>query len=71
MPFKPKNGDDRINAHLWKKEWRVNSNGTSYQWVGELRYTKALGIAHYVAANTSKVGVDDFEWLRVQATLKN
>ena len=71
MPFKPTNGSDRINANRWRKEWRVKSNGTSYQWVGELRYTKALAIVHYVAANTSRVGVDEFEWLRRQATLKN
>ncbi len=69
IPFKPTNGSNRINAHRWKKEWRVKSNGISYQWVGELRYTKALAIAHQVAANTSRVGVDDFEWLRQQATL--
>ena len=69
MPFKPTNGSDRINANRWRKEWRVKSNGTSYQWVGELRYTKALAIVHYVAANTSRVGVDEFEWLRRQATL--
>ena len=71
IPFKPTNGGDRINAKRWRKEWRVKSNDTSYQWVGELRYTKALAIVHYVAANTSKVGVDEFEWLRGQATLKN
>ena len=71
IPFKPKNGTDRINAHLWKKEWLVESNGINYQWVGELRYTKALAIVHYVTANTSRVGLDEFEWLRLQATLKN
>ena len=69
IPFKPKNGGDRINAKRWKKEWRIKSKGPSYQWVGELRYTKALAIAHQVAANKSRVGVDDFEWLRHQATL--
>lgn len=69
ISFKPTNGSNRINAHRWKREWRVKSNGISYQWVGELRYTKALAIAHQVAANTSRVGVDDFEWLRQQATL--
>ena len=71
IPFKPTNGDDRINANRWRKEWRVRSNGTSYQWVGELRYTKALTIVHYVTANTSRVGLDEFEWLRRQAILKN
>ena len=69
IPFKPTNGSDRTNAYRWQKQWRVKSNGTSYQWVGELRYTKALAIAHQVAASTSRVGVDDFEWLRRQATL--
>lgn len=67
IPFKPINGSDRINAYRWQKEWRVKSNGTSYQWVGELRYTKALAIAHQVAASTSRVGVAEFEWLRRQA----
>jgi len=78
IPFEPINGSDRINAKRWRKEWRIKSNGigvkskrTSYQWVGELRYTKALAIAHQVAANTSRVGVDDFEWLRRQASYKN
>ena len=71
IPFKPTNGSDRINAYRWQKEWRVKSNGTSYQWVGELRYTKALAIGHQVMASTSRVGVDEFEWLRRQATLKN
>jgi hypothetical protein len=71
IPFEPRNGSDRINAKRWRKEWRVKSKGPSYQWVGELRYTKALAIVHYVVANTSRVGVDEFEWLRRQATLKN
>lgn len=70
IPFKPINGDKRINARRWKKEWRVKSNNDSYQWVGELRYQKALIIAHYVATNTSRVGIDEFEWLRLQTTLK-
>jgi len=69
IPFKPTNGSDRINAYSWQKQWRVKSNSTSYQWVGELRYTKALAIVHHVSVNTSKVGVDDFEWLRLRATL--
>jgi len=72
IPFKPTNDSGRIHAYRWRKEWRIKSSGgTSYQWVGELRYPKALDIVHYVAANTSRVGVDDFEWLRQQATLKN
>ena len=71
IPFKPTNGSDRINAYSWRNEWRVKSNGTSYQWIGELRYTKALAIVHYVVANTSRVGIDEFEWLRRQATFKN
>ena len=71
IPFKPTNGSDRINANHLENEWLVTSNGTNYQWVGELRYTKALAIAHYVVSNTSRVGVDEFEWLRLQATLKN
>jgi len=72
IPFKPINNSKRINAKLWHGEWRIkSSNGPSYQWIGELRYTKALAIANQVAASTSRVGVDDFEWLRSQATLKN
>jgi len=71
IPFKPTNGSDRINANQLENEWLVTSNGTNYRWVGELRYTKALAIVHYVATNTSRVGVDEFEWLRLQATLKN
>ena len=71
MPFKPKNGSDRINADRLENEWLVESNGTNYQWVGELRYTKALAIVHYVVSNTSRVGVDEFVWLRDQATIKN
>ena len=70
IPFKPTNERGRIHTHRWRKEWRIKSSvGTSYQWVGELRYPKALAIVHYVAANTSRVGVDEFEWLRGQATL--
>jgi len=71
IPFKPTNGSDRINANYLENEWLVESNGTNYQWVGELRYTKALAIVHYVAANTSRVGFDEFEWLRKQATIRN
>ena len=69
IPFKPTNGSDRINANYVENEWLLTSNGTNYQWVGELRYTKALAIVHYVTANTSRVGFDEFEWLRHQATL--
>ena len=71
IPFKPTNGSDRINANHLENEWLITSNGTNYQWIGELRYSKALAIVHYVAANSSRVGVDEFEWLRLQATLKN
>ena len=71
IPFKPSNGSDRINANRLGNEWLVTSNSTDYQWVGELRHTKALAFVHYVAANTSRVGLDEFEWLRRQATLKN
>lgn len=69
IPFSPKNGSKRIDAHLWRKEWRVKSKTISYQWIGELRYSKALGIAHYVATNSSRVGIDEFEWLRQKATI--
>jgi hypothetical protein len=69
IPFKPTNGSDRINANYLENEWLVTSNSTNYQWVGELRYTKALAIVHHVAANTSRVGLDEFEWLHRQATL--
>ena len=72
IPFKPTDNSKRINAKPWHGEWRIkSSNGPSYQWIGELRDTKALAIANQVAASTSRVGVDDFEWLRDQATLKN
>lgn len=81
IPFSPKNDSKKIEAYPWRKEWRVKSEKTkckktkskdtiSYQWVGELRYPKALSVAHYVAAQTSRVGIDEFEWLRQKATLK-
>jgi hypothetical protein len=69
IPFSPKNGSKKIDAYLWRKEWRVKSTRTSYQWIGELRYSKALDIAHYVATNSSRVGIDEFEWLRQKATI--
>ena len=72
IPFRPTSNSDRIHAKRWHGEWRIkSSNGTSYQWMAELRYTKALAIVHRVAANTSRVGIDEFEWLRRQATLIN
>ncbi len=70
IPFHP-NTNDRIRAYRWRREWRVKSHSTSFQWVAELRHNKALAIAHRVAANTSRVGIDEFEWLRQQATFKN
>lgn len=70
IPFKPIEGNDRINLQYSDHKWTIESNGISYQWIGELRYPKALAIAHHVAANASRVGIDEFEWLRLQATLK-
>ncbi len=70
IPFDPINSD-RIRTYSWHNQWRFNSNGISYQWVAELRHTKTLSIVHQVAANTFRVGIDEFEWLRRQATLKN
>lgn len=69
IPFSPKNGSKKIDVYLWRKEWRVKSKRTSYQWIGELRYQKALSVAHHVATQTSRVGIDEFEWLRQNGTL--
>ncbi|MBA3045309.1 MAG: hypothetical protein FP824_03765 [Euryarchaeota archaeon] len=66
IPFFP-DKNDRIRAKFCKNKWRVKSKRKNYQWIAELRNNKALAIAHHVAANTSRVGIDEFEWFRRQA----
>lgn len=42
--------------------------GATYTWVGELRSEHAQRIANEFAANLSRVGLDESEWLRLWAT---
>ncbi len=68
ISFKP-GSRDRIFAQKWRGEWRMRaSTGRSYRWVGDLRREKGQSIVHRVATNTSRIGIDEFEWLRMQAS---
>ncbi|MCK4504800.1 MAG: hypothetical protein KAW14_04230 [Candidatus Aegiribacteria sp.] len=59
---------DRVYAYRWRSQWRFRTNEVSYRWMAELRKEKAQAIVHRVAMNTSRVGMDEFEWLRQQAS---
>lgn len=60
---------EKTKSKKTKSKKTKSKDTISYQWAGELRYSKALGVAHYVATQNSRVGIDEFEWLRQKATL--
>jgi hypothetical protein len=39
-------------------------NGTHYKWIGDLRFEQAQRIANKYAAELSRVGLNESEWLR-------
>ncbi len=56
---------DRILAHRWHQQWRFKDvNGLRLRWIAEVQKEKALSIAHSVGSNASRVGFEQFEWLR-------
>ncbi|MCK5034681.1 MAG: hypothetical protein KAS73_02230 [Candidatus Sabulitectum sp.] len=66
IAFKPKNSD-RIKAHKYG-EWRfTDTSRRSYQWLGELRNGKAIAFQHRISTSASRIGIDEFEWLRRQS----
>ena len=46
----------------------TSTNRVKYRWVGELRTEQAQRLANEFAANLSRVGLDESEWLRLWAT---
>lgn len=48
----------------------INTGRKKYKWIGELRPEHAQRIANEFAANLSRVGLDESEWLRLWATKK-
>jgi hypothetical protein len=46
----------------------VDDNNQQYKWLGELKSEHAQRIANEFAANLSRVGLDESEWLRLWAT---
>ena len=46
----------------------INTGRRKYRWIGELRPEHAQRIANEFAANLSRVGLDESEWLRLWAT---
>jgi len=46
----------------------INTGRKKYRWVGELRPEHAQRLANEFAANLSRVGLDESEWLRLWAT---
>jgi hypothetical protein len=72
LRFKPKKDDDSVCAsknedgdYLFKDE-----RGRVFQWMGDLVEMKAQRLASEIGANMHRVGVDEFEWLRL-GTSKN
>ena len=45
-----------------------DANDNRYKWMGELRFEHAQRISNEFAANISRVGLDESEWLRLWKT---
>ena len=43
------------------------SGERKYEWIGDLRSAIASRIVHQVTTQLSRVGLDEFEWQRLQA----
>jgi len=54
--------DQRLDAFYFKE-----ANGNPYEWLGELKRHVALKLAIDLAPGLSRVGVDEFDWLRRKA----
>ena len=62
MSFEPCEEDkERI---LTQKGVFHDTNGSTFEWVGELRQESAQRISNKLAANLSRVGVNESQWLR-------
>jgi len=44
------------------------SGDEKYEWIGDLRSAIASRLVHHVTTQLSRVGLDEFEWQRLQAT---
>lgn len=70
LRFSPRGQSDRVRARRYKGEFRFpDSRRVSFCWLAELRPEKAQQIANDTAANTARVGIDEFEWLRRQRSM--
>lgn len=45
----------------------IDKNGASYEWIGDLKALKAQSIAGQVGSRMNSVGLNDLEWLRINA----
>lgn len=64
--FEPSSdGSMMIRGELRTNEFYFTAeNGTKYKWIGELRFEQAQRIVNKYAAELSRVGLDESEWLR-------
>ena len=66
--FKPCTRSGRVvtareNGDLWFQD----QNGDKYRFVGELRFDRATRLSQTFAGHVSRVGLTEFEWLRLAA----
>ncbi len=54
-----------VNQHIF--EATADANALNLTWIGDLRTPFAMRLAHRVATELSRVGLDEFEWLRKHA----
>ena len=73
--FSPQGKEERIKAEchdgsviLRLKDVRcfIDADGTVYEWVGDLKPHLALKLATDLAPGLSRVGIDEFDWLRLK-----
>lgn len=68
---KPEDNGCIVSEKVDTAYYFFDTNKEKYKWLGELKSEHAQRIANQFAANLSRVGLDESEWLRLWATRGN
>ena len=63
--FDPNSSDgDYIEAEWIDERWIFGKNGTTYEWIADMKDFLAQKICDQLSGRQGTVGLDEYEWLR-------
>ncbi len=69
VSFAPTTGADFVRGTREADGFRFQDvEGRSFEWLGEMRPSAAQRVAHQLSSQFGRVGLDEFEWLRLNAS---